>query len=393
MVSRHPVRLTGHMELIRDGRSLQTLAEPPYAAEVRHDARWTDAVGATVALWLFVLLIYLPIIIERHAGEGAVSVALDGSTVFVSMLFAMPIFALFRVTLTTSIALRIPLLVVAVLLTAIIQSVFDLLFTAWVAHNFEKSWEALPRDLARGYGAMINYISVFGVNLALFQFAYSRRKSGAEERRFADMLATRQQAELAALRFKLNPHFLFNALNSISAMVVTHRNTEADVMIDKLSAFLRASFTYETTSSIPVEEELATVEHYAGIEHLRFGERVCVNIACDPAAAGLLMPPLLIQPLVEKLIETVSAIPETHTARVHITITARADDEALLIDISHDLKGLPRMLDLTFSCIGPRLNALYGNVQDRLVAAHHQDNIVTLWLPIQYAPRNREVAR
>lgn len=379
------------MELIRDGRSSQTLAEPPYTAGRRSDARWTDAAGATMALWLFVLLIYLPIIVERHSGEGALSVALDGSTVFVSMLFAMPIFALFRGTLTKSLALRIPLLVVAVLLTAIIQAIFDLLFTAWVAHNFEKSWEALPRDLARGYGAMINYISVFGVNLALFQFAYSRRRSGTEERRFAEVLATRQEAELAALRFKLNPHFLFNALNSVSAMIVTHRNAEADLMVEKLSAFLRASFNYETASPIPVEEELATVEQYAGIEHLRFGDRICIEIRCEPDAAALLMPPLLIQPLVEKLVEAASAIPEATPVR--IAVAARIDDEALLIDLSHDGTGLPRMLDLTIGCIGPRLGALYGHAGERIVAPRHQDNIVTLRLPIEYAPRNREVAR
>jgi hypothetical protein len=379
------------MELIRDGRPSHILAEPPYAADVRHDARWTDAAGATIALWLFVLLIYLPIIIERHSGEGAVSVALDGSTVFVSMLFATPIFALFRGTLTKSLALRIPLLVAAVLLIAIIQAIFDLLFTAWVAHNFEKSWESLPRDLARGYGAMINYISVFGVNLALFQFAYSRRRSGAEERRFAEILATRQQAELAALRFKLNPHFLFNALNSVSAMIVTHRNREADLMVEKLSAFLRASFNYETASPIPVEEELATVEHYADIEHFRFGERVSVAIRCDLDAAALLMPPLIIQPLVEKLVEAASAIPEAN--HIRITVEARTDGEALLINVSHDRKGLPHMLDLTVGCIGPRLDALYGNTRDHIVTPDHQDNIVTLRLPIEYAPRNREVAR
>ncbi|WP_019832732.1 sensor histidine kinase [Sphingomonas sp. PR090111-T3T-6A] len=378
------------MEFPREAPS-RIVATPFDQDDGRDPARWSDAAGVTIALWLFVLLIYLPIIIERHSGEGAVSVALDGSTVFVSMLFAMPIFWLFRTTIGQPLALRVPLLVGAVLVIAIIQSIFDLLFTAWVAHNLEAHWEALPRDLARGYGAMINYISVFGVNLALFQFACSRRRSGAEERRFADILATQQQAELAALRFKLNPHFLFNTLNAISAMVVTRRNEEADLLVERLSAFLRASFNHEAMTPIPVEEELATVEHYAGIEHLRFGERVRVSIACDPAAAGLLMPPLLIQPLVEKLVET--AFATSNAGGVRIMIAAWADGEALHVDVSHDLGSAPRLLDMANQCIGPRLGALYGRGASPLLDGRHQDNIVTLRLPIHYEPHDREVAR
>ena len=76
------------------------------------------------------------------------------------------------------------------------------------------------------------------------------------------------------MRYQLNPHFLFNALNSISALIVTGRNKDAEAMTDKLSSFLRSSLNADPTALIPLEEELALTEEYLEIESVRFGERL-----------------------------------------------------------------------------------------------------------------------
>ena len=132
----------------------------------RKQARWAEAILITVALWLFVLLIFLPLIIERHAGESWASVALDCATVLVSMLFAMPMFAVFRRTVDWPQGPRILILVATVIVTAVANTVFDLIFQGWVANHLQSAWSTLPRDLGRAYPSALNYTLVFGVNMA-----------------------------------------------------------------------------------------------------------------------------------------------------------------------------------------------------------------------------------
>ena len=342
----------------------------PAAARPRDDARWGDAIRSTVGLWLFVLLIYLPVIIQHHAGEGAVSIALDSSTVFVSMVFATPVFLLFRATLERSLGARIVLLGGAVVLTAVTQAAFDLLFTAWVANHLEASWATMPTDLRRGYGAMINYVSVFAVNLTLFQLAYGRRNAQRRERQMATVLAAGTQAELDALRFKLNPHFLFNTLNGISAMIVTKRLDEADRTVERLSAFLRASLAGDPDRPVTVEEELAALENYARIEELRFGDRLHIAIDCAPDAAALPIPPLIVQPLVEQLVEEASRRP----AASLVEIAAHRRGDHLCVAIDHPDMELP---GASLAIVRQRLHALYGAAAD----ARAKTGETLLWLP------------
>jgi hypothetical protein len=241
---------------------------------VRSQARWPEAIVITVALWLFVALIFLPLIMKRHEGEGWESVVLDLATIPVSMLFALPMFAAFRRTLDWSQEKRAAVLVGTVLLTAFGNVMFDLFFQAWVANHLETAWASLPTDLGRAYPSFFNYILVFGINMALFQVSFSRRAALKQELQLSRARSAAQQAQLAALRYQLNPHFLFNALNSISALIVTKRNDDAERMTDKLSNFLRSSLNADPSELIMLDEELAITEEYLDIESVRFGERL-----------------------------------------------------------------------------------------------------------------------
>jgi sensor histidine kinase YesM len=126
---------------------------------------------------------------------------------------------------------------------------------------------------------------VFGVNMALFQVSFARRAALKQELQLSQALANAQQAQLAALRYQLNPHFLFNALNSISALIVTKRNEDAERMTDKLSSFLRSSLNADPGELVPLEEELALTEEYLDIESVRFGERLERRVDCAPMPA------------------------------------------------------------------------------------------------------------
>ena len=328
----------------------------------KSDARWIDAVPLTVALWLFMLLIFLPAILARHEDDWT-GVALDSSTVLLSIGLGFALFALFRGTTEWPALPRAILLVAATLGVALAHTTFDLIVTAWIAEHMIANWRDVPIDLSRASASLLNYVCVFSVNVALFQLSFSRRRSLTRERQLATAQAAAQQAELEALRLQLNPHFLFNTLNAISALIVTHRNEDAEEMTDKLSSFLRASVSCNPTELVPLEEELDLTADYLAIEAVRFGERLRVEISCAAEARSVPVPGLLIQPLVENAVKygvARSAQPVT------IRIDAAVDGGTLCLTVTHDGgTGLPS-IKTTGTGVGlhnvrRRLEALYGS--------------------------------
>jgi len=124
----------------------------------------------------------------------------------------------------------------------------------------------------------------------------------AEEERRAEMERLARDAELSALKMQLNPHFLFNSLNSISALV-TSSPPQAREMCVLLAGFLRATLGLSGKATIPLGEELSLARNYLEIEKVRFGERLRVEEKVDEAAARCGVPPLLLQPLVENAVK------------------------------------------------------------------------------------------
>lgn len=302
--------------------------------DLKSHARWQEALRSTVLLWSFVLLVFLPLIIRRHAGEPWTGVALDSATILVSMGLAMLTFFVSRETIGVSPLLRLPLRTLAVLAAAAANTTFDLLFQGWVADNVAAAWETLPSNFNRGYSSTLNYILVFGVNMILFHVNYARRAGINQERQLAEAYVAAQQAQLTALRYQLNPHFLFNSLNSISALIVTGRNTDAEAMTHKLSSFLRSSLSADPAELIPLEDELSLTEEYLAIETVRFGDRLGVSINCTPEACEALVPGFLVQPLVENAVKHGVA-----RSRVPVTIEIAAEIEngTLCITVANDL--------------------------------------------------------
>lgn len=346
----------------------------------RSDARWVEAILLTVALWLFVLLMALPVISRRYAGDLA-SIALDSSAILVSMLLAMPLFALFRATLEWAQGARTLILIAGVILAAAANSLFDIAWTAWVTNNMEMSWT--PRTFERNYDAAFRYILAFSVNLALFQLSFSRRREGRQERQLVDARSAAQQAQLAALRYQLNPHFLFNTLNSISALIVTRRNEDAEQMTDKLSSFLRTSLACDPAQLVPLDEELALIEEYLAIEAVRFGDRVRVAIDCPPEAGEALVPGFLIQPLVENAIKHGVA-----PSRNPVTIAVRAVLEGgdLLITVENDSPAPGRTARGGRTGVGlvnvrQRLEAVYGKAASLVAERGKSTYVATIRIP------------
>jgi sensor histidine kinase YesM len=301
---------------------------------LKSHARWTEALRSTLALWLFVLFIFLPVIIRRHAGEPWTGVAIDCSTILVSICIAMIMFLASRATIDWPPFIRLPLRALAVLTAAGANTVFDLMFQGWIANHLVDAWHSLPTDFTRAYSSMLNYILVFGVNMILYHVNYARRAAIQQERHLAEANVAAQQAQLAALRYQLNPHFLFNSLNSISALIVTGRNKDAESMTNRLSAFLRTSLNANPTELVPLEEELAITEEYLDIESVRFGERLSISVDCAGEACDALVPSFLVQPLVENAVKHAVA---RSRAPVEIRIHAVMEGRALRIEVSNGL--------------------------------------------------------
>ncbi len=110
-------------------------------------------------------------------------------------------------------------------------------------------------------------------------------------------------AQIKMLRYQLNPHFLFNTLNSLSSLIVHKQGEEAESMLMRLSRFLRYSLDSEPTQLVSLEEEIGAQKHYLAIEKARFGDKLDVVFDIEDDLADALVPSLLIQPLVENAIK------------------------------------------------------------------------------------------
>lgn len=128
-------------------------------------------------------------------------------------------------------------------------------------------------------------------------------RARARERRLLAALAAAREAQLQALRYQINPHFLYNTLNSVASLVLDKRNDEAEAMVVRLADFFRTTLQIDPSHDISLDEEIAVQKLYLEIERVRFGERLDIRFDVDAAAAKVRVPALLLQPLVENAIK------------------------------------------------------------------------------------------
>lgn len=155
----------------------------------------------------------------------------------------------------------------------------------------------------------------------------------------ADAAILLREAELFKLRQQLQPHFLYNSLNSISALVMISPDKSQD-MIGKLSDFLRDSVKRESEDMIPLEEEIRYIESYLAIESVRFGDRLKVNLNKGNIKQGSI-PPFLFQPLLENAIKF-GLYGKAGQVEINITISTEGDLLLLCITNPYDSTGLQK---------------------------------------------------
>ena len=131
-------------------------------------------------------------------------------------------------------------------------------------------------------------------------------------------------AQLAMLRYQLNPHFLFNTLNSISTLVLLKQTERANAMLSRLSAFLRYTLVNEPTAHVTVAQEVETLKLYLEIEKMRFEARLRPEFDVDPRAERARLPSLLLQPLVENAIKY-AVTPQEEGAEICVRVRLSGD--------------------------------------------------------------------
>ncbi|WP_447724676.1 sensor histidine kinase [Sphingomonas koreensis] len=177
----------------------------------------------------------------------------------------------------------------------------------------------------------------FFVSWAVFYLALSYAGAvRASERETARLRAATQTAELRALRYQVNPHFLFNTLNSISSLVMSGKREDAEAMILNLSTFFRTSLASEPTDDVPLADEIAVQKLYLEIEAVRFPERLRTTFEIEPAAANACVPGLILQPLIENAVKY-GVAPARRP--VQICVRARVNDNRLEVTVSDDGDG------------------------------------------------------
>jgi len=241
-------------------------------------------------------------------------------------------------------------------------------------------WHALPREVDGAAVALLGVGALFYLLVASFHYVLTEleQRRDAVEREGA-MALQAQRAELAALRAQVHPHFLFNSLNTVSALIGYDAAKAREACL-LLAEYLRGTLRAQERALVPLAEEWALCERYLKVEALRLGERLRVDVTLDEAAAPCLVPSLLLQPLVENaMTHGIARIDEPEPLRVRAT---RRGDR-LSIELENGVDPAPRRRDggVGLANVRARLSAQYGNDALLRIESTSQNFEVVLDLP------------
>lgn len=190
-----------------------------------------------------------------------------------------------------------------------------------------------------------------------------------------------KEAELEMLKSQLNPHFIFNSLNSISSLTLTNPE-KAQEMVISLSEFLRYSIKPNQENLIPLKIELDAIEQFIAIEKVRFGDRLTVHISCKDDCKALFVPPLIIQPLIENAIKY-GVHESLDNAIISIECTCAKDALTISVLNSYDSKSTPpaRQSGIGLKNVAHRLSLLYTMPDLLQIDKRENEFIIRLVIP------------
>lgn len=202
-------------------------------------------------------------------------------------------------------------------------------FVLWLVFRYQAGFMEML-NLSSGIRFAISFLMTACMSV-LSLLWYTVREQKEQDERKADTEKTARDAELFKLRQQLQPHFLFNSLNSINALIGIAPE-EARSMVHKLSSFLRGTLKKEEQQWISLDSELEYLQLYLDIEKVRFGNRLTTSIHCPEEARLLKLPALLLQPILENAIKF--GLYDT-TGAANISLEARKSGNELIVTVQN----------------------------------------------------------
>ncbi len=385
------MKLSGSQNTLRDQRARMLAAAPDWrAADARVDPR--VAIGSILAMWLIYFLITTGLAMLTGAPDQWAYVGRRAIVVVAGISCTFILYQLLRRFQPRSFGARLAAaLGAAVPLVIVYASVNLFVFFYWfpsgetdkiiqeVQAKFPVAWETvLILD------SSIRWYFFFAVWAALYVALGYANEMRAVERRANAYRLEAKNAQLRALHYQVNPHFLFNTLNSLSTLVMRGSKAEAEAMIMNLSSFLRSSLAVDPEQLVSLDEEIALQRLYLDIEQARFPDRLQVDVAVPDELENACVPVLILQPIIENAIKYGVA---PSKGRIAIRLTASSDYGLLVIRAENDI-------DPAAPSPPPGTGLGLGNVRERLLTRYgpaagcewgpSDDGgfFVSLWLPL-----------
>lgn len=253
------------------------------------------------------------------------------------MVFSMPLHLVYRAYWDRPISQRISISLLAVIVVSLVWTVFRIITFMWLTSE-QGLWADFGGWYFSSFLVYLCWTALYYGNKYYYQAQMEQRNSleaiaaiKEEQLKRLSAEADARSSQLGMLQYQLNPHFLFNTLNTISALVKFKENDKAHKMITQLGHFLRYSLDNNPALMITMEQEVAALMLYLDIERTRFGERLTLQFDIDENAKRAQVPSLLLQPLAENSIKYAIAANENGGT---IKLTATVQEQELLIELT-----------------------------------------------------------
>jgi signal transduction histidine kinase len=241
-------------------------------------------------------------------------------------------------------------------------------------------WSPLEMATRSILETSLSWYFVFAAWAAFYVAMSYAKQLRAADRHGAMLAREAQEAQLRALRYQINPHFLFNTLNSLSSLILSKRTDTAERMLMNLSTFFRATLSADPTADVSLDEEIRLQRLYLDIEQIRFPDRLAVEIDVPDPLLSARVPVLILQPIVENAVKygvaksrravTVRISAYEEAGRLHIKVkddgeAGSAEDEGGSTGV-----GLRNVCDRLATRYGPRAGCLAGADPDGGYTVH-----------------------
>lgn len=259
------------------------------------------------------------------------------------ILTSWPLRALYQHTFNFSLSTRLLIAALAIVILSGVWTVLRIVLFAWIVGE-----DAIWNEFNYWYfGSLSVFLSwtvlYYGIHyyelLTVEHQKLLQESAQREQERYRRLQAesSARSAQLQMLRYQLNPHFLFNTLNSINALVTLRENEKAQEMIQMLSQFLRHSLEHDGIENVSLNEELKSLMLYLNIEKTRFEDRLVLEFDIESGAREALVPGLILQPIIENSMKYAIATSEDGGT---VSVKARILDDQLLLEVADSGPGI-----------------------------------------------------